>query len=98
MSILVKEPADIKAYEGERYGFAALIARTWFDLIAGFKKDQLQELKQDLTGKTLVGEYCGNPDYQHLVKYGEITIFFYALVEHKSQYTCLPPPEAFRIL
>lgn len=55
-------------------------------------------MKRDLTGKTLVGEYCGNPDYQHLVKYEEITIFFYALVELKSEYSCLPPFEAFRIL
>ena len=45
-----------------------------------------------------MGEYCGNPDYQHLVKYEEITIFFYALVELKSEYSCLPPFEAFRIL
>jgi hypothetical protein len=35
-------PADIKLYEGERYGFASLIARTWFNLIAGFKKDQIE--------------------------------------------------------
>lgn len=33
-----------------------------------------------------------------MVKYAETTIFFYALVEHKSQYTCLPPPETFRFL
>jgi len=33
-----------------------------------------------------------------LVKYSETTIFFYALVEHKSTYTCLPPPETFVFL
>lgn len=33
-----------------------------------------------------------------MVKYNEITIFFYALVEMNSEYSCLPPPETFRIL
>jgi hypothetical protein len=98
VSIFVKEPLDIKLYQGERYGFAALMANTWFNLLEGRSKNELQELKEDLTGKTLVGEYCGNPDYQHLVKYDEVTIFFYALVENKSQHSCLPPPEAFRVL
>lgn len=98
VSIFVKELTDIKAYQGERYGFAALMAHTWFELLKGKNKDQIAELKQDLTGRALVGEYCGNPEYQHLVKYNEITIYFYALVELKSQYTCLPPFEAFRML
>jgi hypothetical protein len=84
VSILVSEPADIKSYEGERYGFAALIARTWFALLEGRSKASIEDLKKDLVGKTLVGEYCGNPDFQHLVKYEETTIFFYALVEANS--------------
>ncbi len=75
-----------------------MIAQTWFQLISDRKKDDVEELKRDLTGKTLVGEYCGNQDHQHLVKYNEITIFFYALVENNSIYSCLPPPEAFRVL
>jgi len=80
VSVFVKDAADIKTYQGERYGFAALIAKTWFELLKGKNKDQIAELKQDLTGRALVGEYCGNPEYQHLVKYNEVTIFFYALV------------------
>ena len=98
VSVFVKDPADIKAYQGERYSFAALMAHTWFDLLKDKNKDQIAELKQDLAGKALVGEYCGNPEFQHLVKYNEVTIFFYALVDLKSQYTCLPPFEAFRVL
>ena len=38
VSIFVREPADIKLYEGERYGFAILIAQTWFNLLADKKK------------------------------------------------------------
>lgn len=60
VSILVREPQEIKLYQGERYDFASLIARTWFELIGGKKKDEIEELKRDLTGRTLVGEYCGN--------------------------------------
>ncbi len=52
-------------------------------------------MKQDLAGKTMIGEYCGNPDFQHLVKYAEITIYFYAIVEANSPYTCIPPNRAF---
>lgn len=46
-------------------------------------------------GRTIVGEYCGNPDFQHLVKYGDVTIYFYAVVENAGTDTCIPPPEAF---
>ena len=71
---------------------------TWFELLKDKKKNELEELKKDLTGMAIVGQYCGNPDYQHLVKYNEVTIFFYALVELRSVYSCLPPPETFRFL
>lgn len=96
--MLVADRADLKAYEGDRYQFSILIAEAWFRIIDNKKKEELEALKADLTGRTLVGEYCGNPDFQHLVKYEHITIFFYALVEVNSQYTCVPPVEAFRMM
>lgn len=98
MSVFVKDPLDFKLYQGERYGFALLMAQNWFEMLKDKSKAQINELKEDLTGRTLVGEYCGNPEYQHLVKYSEITIFFYAIVEVNSQYSCIPPFETFRIL
>ena len=88
MSILVKDAKDLKLYQGERYGFALLIAEAWFGIVDKLNKNQIQELKKDLTGHTIIGEYCGNPDFQHLVKYSEITIYFYALVDNNSEYTC----------
>ena len=45
-----------------------------------------------------MGEYCGNPDFQHLVKYSEVTIFFYAVVDNASSSSCIPPPDAFALL
>lgn len=41
VSIFVREPIEIKHYQGERYGFAALMAQTWFALIADKKKNEL---------------------------------------------------------
>ena len=73
------------------------MAHAWFDIIEKKDKKQMQQLKDDMAGKSLVGEYCGNPDYQHLVKYAEVTIFFYAVVENNSEYSCIPPPEAFKL-
>ena len=98
VSIMIKDAGDIKLYEGERYGFAQLMARCWLEMIAGRKPADLRALKEELTNRTLVGEYCGNPDYQHLVKYADVTIFFYALVENTSTHSCLPPPETFAFL
>ena len=95
VSIFVKEEGDVKLYKGERYGFAILIAHAWFNIIKNLDKNQIEELKKEMHGKTLVGEYCGNPDFQHLVKYANITIFFYAVVENYSQYSCIPPNQAF---
>jgi hypothetical protein len=69
VSILVKDKQDIKLYNGERYQFAIHIANAWFNIIANKNKEQIAALKKDLIGKTIIGEYCGNPDFQHLVKY-----------------------------
>ena len=88
---MVENEKDLRLYEGTRYQFALLIAEAWFKLIRQLSKEQLMELKHDLKGRTIVGEYCGNPDYQHLVKYANTTIYFYALVENSSQHTCLLP-------
>lgn len=95
VSIMIKEMKDVKNYQGQRYGFAILIAQAWLQIVSNLNKNQVQELKKELVGKTMIGEYCGNPDFQHLVKYAEITIYFYALVENNSPDTCLMPNKAF---
>jgi hypothetical protein len=38
-------------------------------MLADKKKEEIEALKAELKGRTIVGEYCGNPDFQHLVKY-----------------------------
>ena len=63
-----------------RFTFAKIIAEAWFNIIDEIPN--IEELKNDLKDNTLIGEYCGNQKYQHLVKYNEIMIYFYALVDN----------------
>lgn len=37
-----------------------------------------------MENRTFVGEYIGNPKFQHLIKYSKQTIIFYSVVENKS--------------
>ena len=86
VSILVRDQNDIvKFYKEDRYQFARLIGETWFGILGNMEKKDVEVLKKELSekeGKTMVGEYCGNPDFQHLVKYDKTTIYFYAVVEN----------------
>jgi hypothetical protein len=55
VSVLAQSVVDLKHYDEERYQFAKLIAETWFKIIADKNKEQLEKLKDDLNGKTIVG-------------------------------------------
>jgi tRNA splicing ligase len=51
----------------------------------GFKdKDIVASLKKDLTNRTIVGEYCGNQNYQHLIKYDRVTLIWFAVIDNDS--------------
>jgi len=98
VSILVRNEEDLASYTTERTSFAKLIAKEWFRHVNRIEKaGLLGELKQYMNNKTFVGEYCGNQEYQHLVKYTEVDIHFVAAVDNNSNVTCLPPSEAFQI-
>lgn len=90
VSLLARTRSDIKLYEKakegdtDRYQYAKLIAHTWFNTLDKFSKAKLNNLKKDLTNRTIIGEYCGNQDYQHLVKYERITVYWFGLVENDS--------------
>lgn len=89
VAIAIRNQDDLEAYrqlnEG-RYAFAILIAETWLKLLKKVKNHD--DLKKDLTGRAIIGEYCGNPNHQHLVSYPHITILFYALVDLHGHRTC----------
>ena len=68
------------------------MAHVWFDQIATLEKRGIKQddLKQDLDGNTLIGEYIGSQEHQHLVKYSRVTLIFYAIVQNDSGEDCWP--------
>lgn len=77
------------------------MAHVWFDKLEAISQergaDAIQELKNDMDGKTFVGEYVGSQEHQHLVKYSRVTIIFYAIVENNSMQDCLPCDQAWTL-
>ena len=91
-----KEDSEKKIKKNnDRFAFAKLILNEWFNLLD--KISDIETLKKDLENKTLVGEYCGNQEFQHLIKYNEISIYFYALVDNDKDCddSCFPPQKVF---
>lgn len=69
------------------------MAHVWFDKLEQYKKKDpkiVDELKKELSGNTLIGEYVGSDEHQHLVKYSRTTIIFYAIVNNHSAEECWP--------
>lgn len=98
VSLLARTEKDVETYTGERFHFAKLIAKEWFRIIDRIEKEgKIEELKKYMTDKTFVGEYCGNQQYQHLVKYTQVDIHFTAIVENNSTVTSLSPVDAFAV-
>lgn len=80
VSLMAEKLEDVvnKAYYSQsrqsRYFFAILMAKEWFKILEEMAKQKdgkqlVGHLKTELSGRTLVGEYIGNPEFQHLVKY-----------------------------
>lgn len=81
---MAQSKKDIDVYKSDRYVFAKEMGHVWFEILAKMDAQTLQEFKRDLNGRTLIGEYIGSKEHQHLVKYSRTTIIFYAVVDHKS--------------
>ena len=97
VSLAARTIEDLTMYSQSRYAFALLIAEEWFRLIAPLSAERVAQLQAVLADHTIVGEYVGHPDHQHLVRYTSKDILFYAYVDHNSADTCLPPPQAFSL-
>lgn len=87
VGILAKNRQDLQNYPvdgNSRYGYAVDIALTWFYMIDEMisKGKSMSKLKEALSGKTLVGEYVGNPYLQHLIRYPKQTIVFYSVTDN----------------
>lgn len=94
VSILVRDENDLSKYTKERYIWACLIALEWFKQI---REVDAAHLKTTLEDVTLMGEYCGNPKYQHVMTYAEVSIIWYAIVKKNSPERCLPVGKALTI-
>lgn len=71
------------------------MANVWFDILDSKIEKQREELMNACSGVTLVGEYIGSQDHQHLVKYSRVTIIFYAVVDNISEESCWPCDKAW---
>ena len=71
------------------------IAHCWYNYLTELKDEaKILELKKDLSNRTLVGEYIGNPEHQHMVLYNRETLIFYAVVDNYSPALCWPMDQA----
>lgn len=100
VAMLARDEGDIASYKqgGDygRYAFAQEMARAWFKMTKKMSKEQLRKLQEDMDGHTLIGEYIGSQEHQHLVKYSRVTIIFYAVVDNYSEETCWPCSRAWQ--
>jgi hypothetical protein len=98
VSLLARHSGDLEKYDAQRFHFAKLIGEEWFRQVKRLSDEGvLEEFKGVMDGHTFVGEYCGNQDYQHLVKYEKIAVNFVAIVDNGSNITCISPKKAFGI-
>ena len=101
VALLAKTPKDIETYKNlesnTRYNFAILIAEAWFEKVKEIKENgiDINEFKKDLDGKTLIGEYVGDPNHKHLIIYPKIRIVFYTIVDNNSVDSCLLPEDSY---
>lgn len=99
VSILARSESDIDLYLKDRFNYAKMIARTWFNILKRIeiKGADIVSLKAFLKKHTFVGEYVGNPECQHIIHYYEIDIVFYAIINNQIDQECLAPLDAFKI-
>lgn len=105
--LCAKDRSDFKKYDilnketkqNTRWYFAYLIGNCWFDIIDSLTStpELITELQEYIADKTLIGEYVGNQNHQHLVRYMKHTILFFGIVKNNSTDNSLPVLEAFSI-
>jgi hypothetical protein len=100
--IIVRTRADIERYSKDSSQFAMEMAECWFDYLDDLRKHPdgeqwITELQKDVANRTLVGEYVGAQEHQHMVKYNRRTLIFYAIVENNSGMICWPHERALTL-
>ena len=86
VTLLLRNLEELSCYPDKvRYIWPRIIASAWFS--EGLSSE---ELKDFLSTHTIIGEYCGNSNYQHVTRYLKQEIIFYAIVNNNSPGKCLP--------
>lgn len=98
VSILARTREDIALYTERKFQFSILIANSWFDLVEAMTPEVLALTQTRLADHTLVGEYTGNPECQHLVRYDKIQLIFYSVVSNNGSLDALPFKEGVQII
>jgi hypothetical protein len=84
VSLLAVNSNDLELYNEQRYQFLLLIADQWFKDISKLPNNKVTQLKKLLDGFTAIGSLCGHPDYQRIVRYDEIQLRWFAMVDNNS--------------
>ena len=101
-AIMVKDINDINYYNSAPHKvkmqkrMAIEIAETWLRMLKEIQS--VDDLKNMIGDKTLLGEYIGSKEHSHLVDYGAKSIVFYAYVENESPFTCVDPNKAISFM
>lgn len=98
VGLIAQHRDDIDKYRSDRFVFAREMAHVWFDILEEMKNEDPQlvtKLKAEMKGNTMIGEYIGAQEHQHLVKYSRVTIIFYAIVSNASNEMCWPCEKSF---
>lgn len=96
VAMVVNSSSDIELYQDPRYDFAKKISRKWMKILEKMEESVLNKMKSFLQEHTLIGEYCGNENMQHLVKYEEEKLFFYSITKKDSVKPCVNFEFAFQ--
>eukprot|EP00826_Nyctotherus_ovalis_P020601 TRINITY_DN1648_c0_g2_i10.p1 TRINITY_DN1648_c0_g2~~TRINITY_DN1648_c0_g2_i10.p1 ORF type:complete len:622 (+),score=151.40 TRINITY_DN1648_c0_g2_i10:111-1868(+) len=96
VSLCARTEADLVHYkDNQRYQFALAIALVWFKIVDKLRSSgKLESFKQHILSHTMIGEYVGNVEHQHLVRYSKESILMYAIVDNEGVTDCLSPDEA----
>ena len=98
VGLLARTRDDIAKYDSSgRYRFAIEMATVWFDKLESMPQTEQDQLKDVCNERTLVGEYIGSNEHQHLVKYSRVTIIFYAVVDNYGEDSCWPCAKAWAL-
>lgn len=83
VAIVARSAKDLELYpEESRYFIARSIGLCWFGYLSNMDETIVNALKEELTNKTMVGDYVGNSKLINLIRYPKEAIIFHALVHN----------------